>query len=262
MDAGQELLRRHRAVPGLGRIEADVAVAARPGVVFAEVGQQSRPSASGDLAPAEQRVEPGTLNALALLIRLGLVGHLPQANHILQAIAHPGVGGQPIAARAPGLLVVGLHALRQIRMRHEAHVRLVDAHAEGDGGDDDHPVVALKAVLMPLAHVAGKARMIGQRIEARLHQLLRRLLNLAPREAIDDARLVPMAVEKPQQVHPRAALHVHPVTDVGPVEAADEAPGLVERQAGNDLSPRAHVGGGGQRHARHPWEVLPEDMQT
>ena len=261
MDAGQELLRRHRAVPGLGRIEAAVAVAARPRVVLAKIGQQRRPSAGGDLAPAKQSVEPGPLNALMLLVRLGLIGHLPQPHHVLQAIAHPSIRGQPIAARPPGLLIVGLHALRQIHMGHEAHVRLVDAHAESDGGDDDHPVVALKTALVPLAHIAWQAGVIGQRIKARIHQLLRGLLHLAPREAIDNARLIPMAVQKRLQVHPGTALHLHPVANVGPVKAADEAHGLDERQAGGNLLPGAQVGGGGQRHARHAGEALREHVQ-
>ena len=262
MNAGEELLRRHGAVPSLGRTEADVAVAARPGVVLAEIGQQGCPPASGDLAPAEQRIEPRPLNALVLLVRLGLVGHLAQPNHILQAIAHPGRGGQPIAAGAPGLLIVGLHALWQISVGHEAHVRLVDAHAEGDGGDDDHPVVALKAVLMAPAHIAGQPRVIGQRVKARLGQLPRRLLDLAPRQAIDDARLVPMAVQKRLQVRARATLHLHPVANVGPVKAADEAPGLIEPQTGSDLPAGAHVRRGGKRHARHAGKVIGQYMQA
>src|SRR5674476_1505125 len=52
-----------------------------------------------------------------------------------QAIGHPGAGRLAVAARAAGLLIIGLDALGQIEMRDEAHVRLVDAHAERDGGD-------------------------------------------------------------------------------------------------------------------------------
>ena len=50
--------------------------------------------------------------------------------------------GAPVAAGASGLLIVSFDALGQIEMRDEAHVRLVDAHAERDGGDDHHAVLA------------------------------------------------------------------------------------------------------------------------
>jgi hypothetical protein len=63
----------------------------------------------------------------------------------LQAVAEPGVGRQAVAAGAAGLLVVGLDALRQVQVGDEAHVRLVDAHAEGDGGDDDDALAAQEA---------------------------------------------------------------------------------------------------------------------
>jgi hypothetical protein len=56
-------------------------------------------------------------------------------HHIAEAVGHPGHGRLPVAAGAAGLLVVGLDRLGQVEMRDEAHVGLVDAHAEGDGGD-------------------------------------------------------------------------------------------------------------------------------
>jgi len=42
-------------------------------------------------------------------------------------------GGQPIAAGAPDFLLIILEGLGQIEMDDAADVRLVDAHAEGDG---------------------------------------------------------------------------------------------------------------------------------
>ena len=48
-------------------------------------------------------------------------------------------------------------------MRHEAHVRLVDAHAERDGGDDHDAVLVDEAVLVAGAHVRVEPGVIGQR---------------------------------------------------------------------------------------------------
>ena len=85
---------------------------------------------------------------------LGILDHLAQAGDVLQAIDHPGIGGQAVAAGAAGLLVIGFEALGQIEMGDEAHVGLVDAHAEGDGGDHDDAVFLEEAVLVALARTS------------------------------------------------------------------------------------------------------------
>jgi hypothetical protein len=57
----------------------------------------------------------------------------PLLHDVAEAVGHPRVGGRAVAAGAAGLLVIALDALRQVEVRDEAHVGLVDAHAEGDG---------------------------------------------------------------------------------------------------------------------------------
>ncbi len=83
--------------------------------------------------------------------------------HVLQPVGHPGVGRQAVAPGAAGLLVVGLDALGQVQVGDEAHVRLVDAHAEGDGGDDDDAVLAQEALLVARAGLGRQAGVVGQR---------------------------------------------------------------------------------------------------
>jgi hypothetical protein len=46
-------------------------------------------------------------------------------------------GGLAIASGASGFLIVGLDAAGHLVVDHEAHVRAVDAHAEGVGGHRD-----------------------------------------------------------------------------------------------------------------------------
>ena len=98
-----------------------------------------RPSSASSLARRD---------ALVRLGRLRLVDQPPLLDDVGEAVGHPRVRRQAVAAGAAGLLVVALDALRQVEMRDEAHVGLVDAHAEGDGGDHHDAVLALEARLV------------------------------------------------------------------------------------------------------------------
>ena len=71
-------------------------------------------------------------------------------------------------------------------MRDEAHIGLVDAHAEGDGGDDDDAFLLQKHALMIGAGVLVEARMIGQCETPFIAQPLCRFLDLFARQAVND----------------------------------------------------------------------------
>src|SRR5690606_31124519 len=102
--AGQGLARGLGAVPGLGRGQAVVAVAAAARVRLAEPAEQRLPAAGGGFAVADQRIELAALEPLALLARLALLDHPPQLHRIAQAVREPGFRGLAVAAGAPGLL--------------------------------------------------------------------------------------------------------------------------------------------------------------
>ena len=151
VNAGKQFLRLHRAVPCFWGRQADVAVAAVVREVVPEVFQHGPASAGGDLAPAQQRVEFHPLDSLVFFARLGLVDQQTQPDHVLQSVNHPRFGGLTVAARTARFLVVGLHALGQVHMGHEADIGFVDAHAEGDGRHDDHAVLILEPGLIRIA---------------------------------------------------------------------------------------------------------------
>ena len=79
-------------------------------------------------------------------------------------------------------------------MRHEAHVGLVDAHAERDGGDDHDAVLVEEAILVAGAQAGIEAGVIGQGRDAGPGQRGGGILDLGARQAIDDAGVARMAL--------------------------------------------------------------------
>ena len=84
------------------------------------------------------------------------------------------------------------------------------------------------------------------------------LVDLASRQAIDDAGLVAVRTEEIQQLALAVVLLHHVVADVGPVEGADEPARLIQLQALGDLALGRRIGGGGQGDARHFGPALVE----
>ena len=203
------------------------------------------------------------LHLLARRLALRGVDEEEQVEDVLQAVGHPGVGRLAVAPGPPGLLVVGLEALRQVEMGDEAHVGPVDPHAEGDGGDHHHPFAGAEAVERRAAVGGAHAGVVGQRLDPLLGEPGGGRLDLGAREAVDDPG-VP-GVLLPQEGEELAArvlgLVDDAVAEVRPVEAGDEDPRPLELQAGEDLAPRRRVGGGGERDARHPGEALGQQVE-
>jgi hypothetical protein len=86
---------------------------------------------------------------------------------------------------------------------------------------------------------------------------LRRLVDLAPRQAVDDAGVARVLVaDEAQQLGARVGLVDDRVADVGPVEARHEHLGTVQGETRDDLRAGLRVGGGGQRDARHLGKAL------
>ena len=134
------------------------------------------------------------LDALVGVVGIAGFEHLAQGNDILQAIDHPRVGRQAVAPGAAGFLVIGLDALRQVEMRDEAHVRFVDAHAEGDGGNDDDAFFVEETRLVGGAHVRSEAGVIRQRGQALRGEPGGDFVHALARQAIDDAGVVGVLV--------------------------------------------------------------------
>src|SRR5690606_34136404 len=69
-------------------------------------------------------------------------------------------------------------------------------------------------------------------------------------------------IEKFQQLPARVDLRCHLITNVGPVEAADEPLGIAQLQALGYFTAGGNVGRRGQRDARHLWKALGKNTEA
>ena len=194
------------------------------------------------------------LQALVALVAFGVLQHLLEHHHILQAVDHPGIGRQAIAAGTPGLLVVRLEGLGQIHVGNEAHVGFIDAHAERDGGHHDQAFLVEEALLVCRARFIGQACVIRQRRVALLAEERGHFIDLLARQAIHDARIAAPLGQERQQLLARLLLGHDAVEDVRAVETREETLGVLQMQALDDFFAGTLVGGGGQGNARHVGE--------
>ncbi len=146
-------------------------------------------------------------------------------------------------------------------MHHEAHVGLVDPHAEGDGGDHHLNLVAQEPVLHALALSGAQARVIGGRADALSRQVVRDLFHPLARQGVHDAGLVSPVGKKTHQLVERPVLLEHRVADVGPVESGDVPMGVAQTQHADDVLAGLDIGGGGEGHQRHIGEALAQHAE-
>src|SRR5579863_449035 len=82
------------------------------------------------------------LRLFAFLRTLYLADEMALLPGIASAEKKRTIAGEAVAAGTPGLLVIALDILGQIVVHDVAHVRLVDAHAEGNRRTHDADLVA------------------------------------------------------------------------------------------------------------------------
>ncbi|VVO45103.1 hypothetical protein PS710_06569 [Pseudomonas fluorescens] len=231
-------------------------MAAGLGHVFVKISQQRLAAAAGFFAEREHRVELVLLQTLVAFVALGVLQHLLEHHHVLQAVGHPGIRRQTVTAAATGFLVIRFKGFGQIEVSDEAHVGLIDAHAECHGGDHDQAFLVEEAFLVVGPGIVGQTGVIGQRREPLFAEEHRDFVDLLARQAIDDAGIAAPFGQEREQLLARLLLGHDTVENVRAVEAREETLGVLQMQAIDDFFPGALVGGRGQGDARDMGEQL------
>ena len=135
-----------------------------------EVAQQCTPTTASDFAEAQHRLKFLPLDLLLLISSLPRFKHLTLEDHILQAVYHPGIRRQTITPGTPCLLIIGLNRLRQIQVRNETYIGLIDPHTEGDSRHHNDTLFRQETVLIMVAQLRRQARMIWEGVKTLLGQ--------------------------------------------------------------------------------------------
>ena len=221
---------------------------------LAEIAKQLLAAAIQRLGKAQKGVQPGMVGGAAFRRGEPLVDLRAAQADVVGAEKRQRFRWSAIAPGAADLLVIGLDALGQVGVSDPADIGLVHAHAEGDGGHHDQPVLAGKPRLdyapifglHPAVIMAGVVAFLGQR--------LRQSFGLGTGPAVDDAGLPLAGGGKAQDLLARAGLGAKGKMDVRAVKAAQKGVGLFAiEQLLDDLSLGFRVrrrGKGRDRHAQ------------
>ena len=198
LDGLDDLQRQHQLVLGLNlglRVQTVVAVmAVLLLVVLAEVVQQHLTATNGGLGVGGRLLQQ---LATDVLLGHGLALHeLVELAQVLIAVEGQADALPTVATGTAGLLVVALQRLGDVVVDDEAHVGLVDAHAEGDGGHDDVDVLHQELVLGLSTGVRVETGVVGQGLDLVGTQDLGQLLHLFPRQTVDDAALIGVLLDE------------------------------------------------------------------
>ena len=145
-------------------------------------------------------------------------------------------------------------------MGDEAHVGLVDAHAESDGGDHHHVLRRNEGGLVARPDPRVEPGMVGQHPPPAGRELLGQLLRFVAARHVDDPR--PRLLRHQRlQLRADAVARADVVADVGPVEAGDDEAVVRNAELDEYVLARRLVGRGGESEARHVGKGVEQGTQ-
>ena len=146
-------------------------------------------------------------------------------------------------------------------MNHEAHIRLIDAHAESVGRNHDRLAVIEEIILIVPALRIAQTGMVARRSIPVCAKQAAHFLHVFPRRAIDNAAAIPHLRQKIEQLTVLLVRRAHLKAKIGPIKARRHAEWILKIQQFDDVGlhlfgrcrgKRAHDGALGQRLDERP----------
>ena len=167
-------------------------------------------------------------------------------HHILGREQQDAFRGLSVPASPARFLVVVFQTGGHVVVEYEAHVGLVDAHAEGVGGDDHRGPVVLEILLGLLALLLAHPCMVPGSRDPFQPEPVAQFIHVLPGGTVDDAAVFRMILQIPE--HPGVLVPgmFYPEIQIAPVEAGDQDLGIPQFQALEDVIPDLLRGRGGK----------------
>ena len=225
------------------------AVVARATIIFliflTEVVEQQAMAAHGRLGVGHRLVQQLTCDFLFGDV-FALVEFLKFMD-ILIIIESNAIPLASVTTGAARLLVITFKALGDVVMDNEAHIRFVDTHAEGDGGDNHIHFLHQEFVLILFTGLAIESCVIRECLDAVHHQSFGQFLHFFTAEAIHDARLSLVLLDIFDDILDDVfGFGTHLVIKVGAVERRFEDLGIHDFQVLHDVVLHFDGGRGGE----------------
>ena len=239
---------------GLG-VQAVVAGAASIGlVILAEVIEQKQSAALAGFGIGHRFLEELFADFL-FRHRLSLHEFL-QFLDVLVAVIGDALTLLSIAAGAAGFLIIALYTFGNIVMDHETDVRLVDTHAEGDGGHNHIHFLHEELVLIIGPGFGIQTGVVREGLDAVDAQCLGHFLHLLTAEAVNDAGFAGILADEADDVFFRIHLVPHFVIQIGPIEGRFEHPGVLDAEVLEDVALHFGRGRGGEGDHRRRLDLV------
>ena len=165
--------------------------------------------------------------------------------NILVAVKGQAVALAAVTSGASCLLVVSFERLRDVVVDHVTHVGLVDAHAEGDRGDNHLDALHEEVVLIGSARRGIHARMVGLGTDSVGDEQFGELLDLLAAQTVDDPALALVLLDEADDVVVDVVLRADLVVKVRAVERRLEDRGIGHAEVLLDV--HLHLGCGRSR---------------
>ncbi len=244
---------RLASIDGLGGREALIAPAARRPWRIAEIAQNGLGAAAAGFAKGGHGFKAGGRAGMGIEKR-GARGQGPaaQGQHLMGAVSQHGLCRRAVPARASDLLPVGLQAVGNVQMGHEANIGPVHPHTERHRCGHHRARPVHEPPLGGPAVGCVETRMIGRGRNTAFAQHGRRAFGPLAGPAIDQRRAGPLSFDQPRQpVRAVVAVLEKGERDIGAGESGPEQTGALKPQMAADIVEGPVIGGAGQRKARH-----------
>ena len=146
-------------------------------------------------------------------------------------------------------------------MHHEADIGFVDAHAKGDGRDDDFQIIPQEGILHPGAFLSWQTGMVTGGADLPTTEKPGHLLSPVTAGTIDDAAHPLLLCQKSGQLLIGLVLFNDRIANIGAIKTGQMDKWLMQTESSQHIVTRSIIRRGRQGNDRYLWEIVLQTSQ-